>query len=237
MEQKTKKQFSEILKTFILSLGILMFATSKINFIPNLLNTLGVENEVVENTLISIIITASIEVVKLLSSWLFAKVKVEMSTHVNGSERSEIVFKPTSDSEYEKEYVKIRLIISTPANFLTYLVKKLNLSLEIYFNPEILDISFENEWDHENLNNYKMDGRKIRINLLEDIIIGGKLYSKQPHNLNIPTMILPIRIEEKDTNLDYTVVLSKKNSFYNFFTRFLIDVDSKSLMIKCEGGD
>lgn len=236
-----KNTVIQLLKTFVITLIVAFTATSNQNLIYNILDKLGYENDVLKKTVLSAVITLSIGLFSILISFLWSaitsiikKMDVTLITKINGRKKDTIKFTP-SNYEYDFQDVEIEITLQPKGRLSNLLIKKLGVTLDVYFNPELIDVSYSDRWDCEENQIFKIYERKISVDLLGKIDIKGRTFSGKSHKLNERFIVKPIRVKNAETYLDYVIVSNKFGEFGKTLSGYLISIKYEPLKVTCEG--
>lgn len=244
-----KKTFSDfinktikIIVTFAVTLFTAIISSNNTNIVYNFLNQHGYSDPTIQKVILSAIIAALIaisqELLGLLLKallWImkryFARLTVEINFKINNRNTELIKFKPVG-GEYEEKQIDIELKI-VPAGKISILIfKLLKLQIEIFFNPQIIDITLINdqEWLNDNSNIRINDNQAISVNVLENYRLGG--LSMKPYIMTESIVILPKRVKRETAYIDFKVTSAMGNRICSA----LCDSNMKELNIECEGG-
>lgn len=237
-----KAKLFQLLKTFVITVLVAFIATNKENYIYKVIDIMGYEEQdTLKKTVLSAVITICVGFLSIIISWLVSKIKsnfhkmnISFSTKINGSKRNSIKFTP-NNYEYSPEDVEVEIDFDPGGWMTNLLIKKFDISLNVYFNPELLDVSFLDDWDTNENRIFKISERKIVINLLGKMELEGKIFKERSHKLNEQFRIKPIRVKKAETSLDLIMGSDKFNSFAKMISKFLLSVDFESLKVTCKG--
>ncbi|EON74267.1 hypothetical protein [Lysinibacillus sphaericus] len=231
----------QLLKTFVITLIVAFTATSNQNLIYNILDKLGYENDVLKKTVLSAVITLLIGLLSILISYLWSaitsiikKMDVTLITIINGRKKETIKFTP-SNYEYDSQDVEIEITLQPKGQLSNLLIKKLGVTLDVYFNPELIDVSYSDRWDCEANQVFNIYERKISVDLLGKIDIKGRTFSGKSHKLNERFKVKPIRVKSAETYLDYVIVSTKFGKLGKTLSGYLLSVKYEPLKVNCEG--
>ncbi|GAA5417413.1 hypothetical protein Pryu01_02476 [Paraliobacillus ryukyuensis] len=236
-----KNKVVQLFKTFAITLFVAFVATNKENFVYNFIEKLGYESDLLKKTVLSALIALFIGLMLEISSYLVGKIRtnfkrmdVTVNTKLNGNKRTTMKFSPTN-YEYFSKNVEIEIILKPQGWIPTLLIKKLGISFDIYFNPELLDISFRDKWDNNLDGIYKLYERRISINLLEKVNIKGNSFKERPYKLTEQFNVKPIRVKNDETSLDLVIMSSKFVKIVRLISKCLIKVNFEPLIVSCKG--
>lgn len=231
----------QIIQTFVITLFVAFVATNNENLIYNILKKLGYENDVVKKTVLSAVIALLIGLVSILISFFWSsitsiikKMDVALVTKINGKKKDSIKFTPIKH-EYDSQDVEIEITLQPKGWLSSILIKKMGVTLDVYFNPELLDVSYSDRWDCEANQVFKISDRKISVDLLGKIDIKGRTFMEKSHKLNERFIVKPIRVKNAETYLDYVIVSNKLGGFGKTLPGYLLSVKYESLKVNCEG--
>lgn len=236
-----KDKITQAIKVFLITIVVAFIATDNQNIIYNLLDKLGYENDVLKKTILSAVITVSITLVLILSSYIWSLIKssiekmdVTLITKNKGRKKEAIKFTPT-DYEYDPEDVEIVISFQPKGRLSSFLIKKIGVTLDVYFNPELLDVSYSEKWDCEGNPIFKISERTISIDLLGEIDIKGREFCGKSHTLNEEFKVKPIRVKKAETYLDYVISSNKMGKFGKMLSGYLLSINYETLKVNCEG--
>ncbi|MCM3763065.1 hypothetical protein M3212_20270 [Alkalihalobacillus oceani] len=236
-----KNAVIQLIKTFVITLIVAFAATNNQNQIYNILDKLGYENDVLKKTVLSAVIAVLIGLASILISFLCSTIKsiikkmdVTLITKINGRKKEVIKFTPTNH-EYDSQDVEIEIILEPKGRLSSLLIKNIGVTLDVYFNPELLDVSYSDRWDCEANQIFKISERKISIDLLGKIDIKGRTFRGKSHKLNERFKVKPIRVKNAETYLDYVIVSNKFGRFGKTLSGYLLSVKYEPLKVNCEG--
>ncbi|MBR0622134.1 MULTISPECIES: hypothetical protein [Bacillus] len=236
-----KEKIFETLKTFIITLIVAFIVTNPENFVFNILNKLGYEkNEILKKSILSAVITAIITIVLIFISKFWSNIKknltkvdVSIITKINGTKRTTCKFS-SNNYEYADQDIEIEIVLNPGGKLSNFLLKRIGLKLNVYFNPEILDVSFYDKWDSDIGGPFRLSERKITIDLLGDIEIKGKNFLESSHKLNEKFKVKPIRVKNNRTALDFEITSEKLGYITRAISRFLLTIDCDPLKVTCK---
>lgn len=240
-----KNKISKLFKTFFITLIVAFIATENQNYVYNILDKLGQENEVFKKIVLSATITLCIGLFSSLLSFFLSKIQhtikkmnVSISTKMNGSRRTTVKFKPVGgDKEYHPKDVEIEVNFQPVGMLSVLLIKKIGVTLDIYFNPELLDVSFFDKWDSEVNQVFNVFERKISIEILAAMDIKGKKFRGNSHKLNEQFKLKPIRVKNAETSMDLVIRADKLGKFGDMLSKMLLTIDFNTLRVSCKGED
>ncbi|MCD2334469.1 hypothetical protein [Bacillus cereus] len=244
-----KKAFYEFIKsgikiivTFVITFVTAIISSNNSNILYDFLNRHGYSDPTTQKVILSAIIAAVVGVIQLLLGLLyktllwgikryFERLIVDINFKVNNRNKELIKFKPVG-GEYVEEQVDIELKIAPAGKISMFILKLLGLQIEIFFNPQIIDVTLVNdqEWLNEKASTRVNEKQAICISILENYRLGG--LSMKPFIMTESIVILPKRVKRDTAHIDFkltSVVGSKISSA-------LCDSNMKELNIECEGG-
>lgn len=237
-----KRNMKKSLKIFIITITVAFIATNQKNFIYKIIDNLGYDNEILKKTLLSAVITLLISVVSSALTFLctrlksfLSKIHISFITKVEGRTRTTMTFTPEND-EYISKNVDIHLTLNPGGLITNFIIKKLGITIDIYFNPELLDIYFPDKWDTNKHETFNIFERKISVELLGEMEIGGERFRKTSHTLNEKITVKPIRIKDENTALDFVITTKRFNSVIDLLIKQLLVVEFQGLKVTCKGG-
>ncbi|GIN96917.1 hypothetical protein J6TS1_27870 [Siminovitchia terrae] len=236
-----KKKVIQLLLTFVITLFVAFVATNNQNFIYNILDKLGYENDVLKKTVLSAVITLIVGLTSSVVSFLWSKItsiikkmNVIFITKSNGKKKDAIKFTPVNH-EYEHQDVEIEIILQPRGWISSLLIKNIGVTLDVYFNPELLDVSYFDKWDSELNQVFKISERKISVDLLGKIEISGKVFGRESHKLSERFRVKPIRVKNANTYLDYVIVSNKFGRIGKIISGYLLSIEFGQLKVNCKG--
>ncbi|MGE8081663.1 hypothetical protein [Peribacillus loiseleuriae] len=232
----------KIIVTFVVTLFTAIISSNNTNIVYDFLNQHGYSDPTVQKVILSAIIVAVIAILQELLGllykallWIiksyFARLTVEINFKINNRNTELIKFKPVGE-EYEEKQIEIELKI-VPAGKISILIfKMLKLQIEIFFNPQIIDVTLVNdqEWLNDNASTRINENQAICINVLENYRLGG--LSMKPYIMTESIVILPKRVKRDTAYIDFKVT----SAIGNKICSALCDSNMKELNIECEGG-
>ncbi|SDJ77801.1 hypothetical protein [Salimicrobium halophilum] len=236
-----KKKLFQYLKTFVVTILVAFIATNQENYIYKILDIIGYESDLLKKTVLSAIIALFIGLLSLCITYLWSKIKlifqkldVSFNTKLNGTKRTTMKFSP-NDYEYASQDVEFEVNFNPGGWVSNFLIKKLGISLNIYFNPELLDIYFIDKWEIDKHEVFNISERKITINLLGNMEIKGREFKGRYHKLNEQFRVKPIRVKNAETALDLVIVSDNFDKFTRLIAKHFITVDFEALKVTCKG--
>ncbi|OTN78262.1 hypothetical protein [Enterococcus faecium] len=236
-----RKESAALGKTFVISFVIALLITNNENWIFSILNSLGLTNEIFQKTVLSLTVTAGIGLIKLflygfsrfiLNNLQPLEIKLILTNGKFAIEKP-IEFYPI-DSEYEEQQIDMIISFKPKGKLNMIIMKYFGIIIDIYFNPNILDIYFENGWESQNPS-FEVVERSIKVNLLSQISIKGKKFFDREHVIQETILIKPIRVKNTETYLDYNFSSIKHGMLSRLFTQ-KIELDYKVVDIICKEG-
>lgn len=236
-----KVELYKALKIFMLTIAVAFLATNQENFIYSFIEKIGFQSEVLKKTTLSATITLVISIIAIILSRLslkikpaFQKIDVVLNTKLDGSKRTTMSFEP-DNCEYSGQDVEIDISLKPGGKISNILMKKIGISLKVYFNPELLDVSFPEKWETNTYETFNISKREIIINLFEGIKIEGEKFGDKPYKLNEKITVKPIRIKNDETTLDFVIVSSRFHGVINFIVKHFININLDPLKVMCKG--
>ena len=244
-----KKALNEFIKsiikftvTFVITLFTAMISSNNTNIVYDFLNQHGYSDPTTQKVILSGIIAVVVGIIQSLLGLLyktllwsikkyFERLTVNINFKIKNRNKELIKFKPVG-REYQEEQVDIELEIVPAGKLSMFILKLLGLQIEIFFNPQIIDVTLVNdkEWLNENASTRVNEKQTICISLLENYRLGG--LSMKSFIMTESIVILPKRVKRDTAHIDFkltSVVGSKISSA-------LCDSNIKELNIECEGG-
>lgn len=203
---------------FFVTLFTVILASDNRNIIYTFLENYGFKDEVVKKTVLSALIALFLGMIqailwlikKLFIWWLskyFNKLLIELEFRVDGRVSKIAKFEP-KDKQYTEKKVNVKMVITPAGKFSMYLLKHLDIGIDIFFNPQILDITLENdlEWMGQNPPSLdvKLNGKQsLEICLLRDYKLGG--IKTKSFERTVPFFIMPRRLADATTSVDFKI--------------------------------
>ncbi|MDC7767289.1 hypothetical protein POL82_27900 [Priestia aryabhattai] len=231
-----------IIITFAITLFTAIISSNNTNNVYNFLNRHGYSDPTIQKVILSAIIAAAIALLQAVLGllykavlWIiksyFARSTVEVNFRINNENEESIKFEPVG-GEYEEKQVEIELKVIPAGKISIFIFKLLKLQMEIFFNPQIIDITLLNdqEWLNQNASTRISDNESICINVLNNYRLGG--FSMRPYTMTENIVILPKRIKRDTAYIDFRVT----SAIGSGICIALCDPNMKELNIECEGG-
>ncbi|WP_144809679.1 hypothetical protein [Enterococcus casseliflavus] len=236
-------KFWMIIKAFLISITTAFLVTNSENYIYSFLNSMGAENEVFQKSVLSAVITLAFGVVSWLIELiaesmflLFAKIKIEITIKQNNKKRSNIVFSPNNLGFYEKQTLELEVKMHPKGKFSNFIAKHLDINLEVFFNPELIDVELAEQWGNQSLNGYIIAKRAIKVHILKKMNTKGEQFRSTEYKMVEKILFQPISVMEAETHLDYIPTLGKGNMITNKFAKNFVEVKYNPFRIICEEG-
>ncbi|PEF41617.1 hypothetical protein CON84_00620 [Bacillus sp. AFS094228] len=236
------KTVIKLIATFVVTFFTAIISSNNTNIVFDFLNRHGYSDPTTQKFILSGIITVAVGVLHAVFVLLyklllwsikryFERLTVDINFKVNNRNKELIKFKPVG-GEYEEEQVDIELEIVPAGKISMCILKLLGLQIEIFFNPQIIDVTLANdqEWLNENASTKVNEKQAICISVLKNYRLGG--LSTKPFIRTESIIILPKRVKRDTAHIDFklsSVVGSKISSA-------LCASNMKELNIECEGG-
>lgn len=236
------KSCIKILIAFGVTFITAITASNNKNFVFNFLSQLGFSDPTIQKAVLSGLIVATVgivqQVLSLLNTMLlwnikkyFKRLSLDINFKVNNRSKQSITFKPIG-GEYEEVQVDVELKITPAGKISLYILKICGLQLEIFFNPQIIDVTLENdrEWLNQKTNTKINNKQALCVGVLENFRLGGM--SMKPFILTESVIILPKRVNKETAYIDFKLT----SVIGNRLCRALCNSNMKELNIECEGG-
>lgn len=213
--------------SFFVSLSTAFLVTSN-NIIFRILNTIGLKDETFHKYVITAVITLLATVIKILWEEILLKIKpmsfslalCERLDKGNGERISKKVNKKIEfsleEEEFEDKELNFKLSFSPNNRLYLKLLKILELKLNIYFEPSVLDVQFL-EWDNKE-SSFSINNRKIEITVFKQARVDGRNFLKQPYIIQENIILKPVRIKEDVSHLDFYFTTER----FKWLTHFII---------------
>jgi len=213
----------KIIVTFLVTLCTAIISSNNTNIVYDFLSQHGYSDPTVQKVVLSAIIVAVIAILQELLGllykailWIikcyFARLTVEIGYKINNRNTELIKFKPVG-GEYEEKQLEIELKIIPAGKISIFIFKILKLQIEIFFNPQIIDVTLINdqEWINENASTRVSENQAICINVLENYRLGG--LSMKPYIMTESIIILPKRVKRDTAYIDFKVTSAMGKKF------------------------
>lgn len=236
------KSARKLIATFVITFFTAIISSNNTNIVYDFLNRHGYSDPTIQKVILSGIIALAVGVLQLVFDLLyktllwsvkryFERLTVDIKFKINNRNKEVIKFKAVG-GEYEEEQVDIELEIVPAGKISMFILKLLGLQIEIFFNPQIIDVALVNdqEWLNENAGTRVNEQQAICISVLKNYRLGG--LSMKPFIMTESIVILPKRVKRDTAYIDFkltSVVGSKVSSA-------LCESNMKELNIECEGG-
>jgi len=243
-----KKSLYKFIKSCIkilIALGVTFItaitASNNKNFVFNFLSQHGFSDPTIQNAVLSGLIVAIVGIVQQVLSLLnimllwtikkyFKRLSLDIDFKVNNRSKQSINFKSIG-GEYEEVQVDIELKITPAGKISLYILKFFGLQIEIFFNPQIIDVALVNdrEWLDQKTNTRINNKQALCIGVLEIFRLGGM--SMKPYIITESIVILPKRVKRETAYIDFKLT----SVMGNRICRALCNSNMKELYIECEG--
>ena len=223
------KKIFEALAKFIVGFITAFIISDKWNWVFHWFNLLNISNINLQNSLISLsvtlFVTLVVEFFKMIIEF-FSPMSIKIET-----DKNIICFKPKF-SEYKPQKEKFVCTINPGSRITMWILKRLNATLVLSFNPESLTIGIENDpnWSLEDANTlsneFRMESRRIIFCFLNNYNVS--LVNSNQYKTSVCIEIRPDIVKEQ------TVVL---NYGWNGYLKKIISLLCKVELckFKCEG--
>lgn len=235
-------KFWKIIITFIVTFITVVVSSDNTNFVYNILNQIGVTEPALQKSILSAVIVTVIGIVQLLLEVLyklllycikkyFERLTVYIDFKVKNKSKELIKFKPVA-KVYEEVQVDIELNIDPAGKISMFILKLLGLQIELFFNPQIIEVSLVNdqEWCNEKARTKLNEEQVICISVLENYRLGG--HTKNSFTITESIIVFPKRLSREIAHIDFKLTSKRWSSI----SRTLCDSNMKDLCIECEGG-
>lgn len=236
------KKFIKIIVTFLSTFLIATIASDNQNKVYTFLENHGYADITIKKAVLSALIVATIEIIKLVLELLvklillvinnyFKRLFLEVSFKVKGRKKDIIKFKP-KNYQYDEQLLDIEIIVTPAGRILMYVLKFLEIYLEIFFNPQILDVSLvdDKKWmDEKTPTRSFIDSQTVCIGVLNEFRLGGN--SEDPFRITEKIILIPKRVKGDTTNINLRI----NTKIGSKFGIALCEFQSEKLLIECEG--
>lgn len=230
-----------LLKNFVYTIISAFFVTNNQNIIYKILDILNIENEAIRKTVLSAIITLAIGLISyflsILTQWfltLFSKITLDINIKQQNRKKNKVIFTPNNHNEYSAEIVDLEIKITPKGRISNFLVEWLDINLELFFNPNSLDVSLVEQWDGASLNGFLIEERSIKIYILKNMKIRGERFVSTEHVMTEKIQIKPIRVKKERTSMDYCPTFGKGTLFSKKIARHFFEINYHQFIIECE---
>lgn len=230
-----------IIKNFIISILTAFFVTNNENYVYIFLNSIGVKNEVFQKSILSAVIALLYGLIALILSLilksvclLFSKIKIEILIKQSNKQRSNLVFSPNNKGSYEKQEVELEVRMCPKGRFSNLIAKYLDINLEVFFNPELIDVELARQWENQSLNGFSVSSRSIRVHILKRMNTKGEHFNSVEYKMVEKILFQPISIMKAETHLDYCPSLGEGNILTNRLAKQFVEVTYRPFKITCE---
>lgn len=230
-----------LVKNFLVTIISAFFVTNNQNIIYKMLDILNIENETIRKIVLSATITLAIGaisyILSILTQWffiMFSKITLEVNIKQHNRKKNKLIFTPNDNNEYSAEIVDLEIKMTPKGRISNFLVEWLDINLEIFFNPNILDISLVEQWDGLSLNGFLIKERSIKIYILKNMKIRGERFVSTEHVMTEKIQIKPIRVKKGRTSMDYCPTFGKGNLFSKKIARRFFEINYDQFIIECE---
>ncbi|MGL9728967.1 hypothetical protein [Enterococcus sp. DIV0756] len=238
-----KSNLWSLFKTFLVTIITAFIVTNEKNPIYSFLDNIEIKNEVFRKSFLSAAVALLIGVIGLFIvaffQWMcltFSKIELEMEIKQNNRKLSKIVFTPDSNNEYPKETINLEVKMHPKGKVSNIVAKWFDVNLEIYFNPNVIDVSLAEQWEQASLNGFAVSERCIKVHILKPMNIQGEKFLTTEHTMSEKIEIKPIRVKKQSTYLDYCPTFGNGNFFLNRLAKRFLKVKYNQFKIDCEEG-
>lgn len=219
-----KKELWALLKTFIVTIAIAFIVTNNQNYIYTWLNKFGLTNETFQKLFVSALVAIVFGIVRLLVFVIFELIvknikplEIELTfKHNNMNVDEPLVFIPNG-FEYSEKAVEVEIKFKPKGKLNIIIMKYLGIVINIYFNPKVIDIYYEDGWDGSD-SSFNIAERAISVEILKQVSIRGRNFFDREHKLIETFLMKPIRVKNTETYLDYDFSLCKHGFLSKLFT-------------------
>lgn len=206
------KNVFEALAKFLVGFLTAIIVSNKANILLKLLTNIGIYNRSLQNTIVSLLVTFFITCIVAISDHVYRNVLFPMKISVT-SEQNEVKFKPNNNI-YEPQRLDMYYEIIPGGKLTMWMLKRLDVDLFVFFNPDYIDIALEEDkkWDFSG-NEQEELGFTEKMNQLHYLVLNryfseGKANKK--YNVSVRMKICPKRIQNQEISLDYAIKSKKK---------------------------
>ncbi|EED2262790.1 hypothetical protein LHM76_001430 [Listeria monocytogenes] len=161
----------------------------------------------------------------------FKRLTIDIKFKIRNQYKDFVKFKTTGNA-YLEEGVEVEINVCPAGKLSMLILKLLGLKLEMFFNPEIVDITLvnDNEWLDEEAVTTIIEKQTLYIDVLKNYRLDGKLANA--FKMTEDVIIVPKRVKRATTSVNFqlkTVIGSKLGNV-------LCESSMADLNIECEGG-
>lgn len=228
-----------LIRNFIISIATAFIVTWNDNYIYAILNHFGVYNEILKKSILSATIVFIAGILEILLSaicLLFAKIKIEVTVKQDKKVRKSILFTLDNSDSYEKQIMELEVKLTPEGRIANFIAKYLDINLEVFFNPKLLDVSLSDQWEGRSLNGYVIDNRSIKVYILKNMDVRGEKFISREYKMVEKILISPISDMDFETVLDYTPVCGKGKLPTRLLAKWLVEVKCEQFKVICHGG-
>ncbi|MFR0612668.1 hypothetical protein ACLUW2_09435 [Limosilactobacillus balticus] len=206
------KKIFEALTKFSVGFLTAVIVSNKTNILLKLLISIGIYNRSLQNTIVSLLVTFLVTCIITILDRVYTNILFPMKISIT-SEQNEVKFKPNNNI-YEPQRLNMYYEITPGGKLTMWLLKRLNVDLLIFFNPNYVDIVLEEDkkW---NFSGNKQEGLEFteQMNQLHYLVLSsyfseGKTNKK--YTVSVRMKICPKRIQNQEISLDYAMKSKKK---------------------------
>lgn len=205
----------KLVKDFVLTIAVAFLATNQQNFIYHFLNGLNIKNIVFQKIVLSALVTFAIGLISVLLNWIGFKINLFVSKFLkkasiepkffsNNKSITKLMFKKSGLS-FEERQIELELSITPAGKISLFILKALKVKIEIFFNPQVLDITLKNDskWMSKKADVYIDESQKLCINFFDTFRLGGM--QNQPFKREESILIVPKRNNSQTTYVDFKI--------------------------------
>ncbi|EGO8310956.1 hypothetical protein E3O82_000912 [Enterococcus faecalis] len=161
----------------------------------------------------------------------FKRLSIDIKFKTKNRYKGCVKFKIAGDV-YSEEVIEVEINVSPAGKLSMLILKLLGLKLEMFFNPQIIDITLvnDNEWLDAEAGTTITESQTLSIDVLKNYRLDGKL--SNAFRMTEDIIIIPKRVRRATTSINFklkTVIGSKLGNA-------LCESSMAELIIECEGG-
>jgi hypothetical protein len=206
------KSVFEALAKFLVGFLTAIIVSNKANILLKLLINMGIHNRSLQNTIVSLLVTFFVTCIVAILDHVYTNILFPMKINIT-SEQNEVKFKPNNNI-YEPQRLNMHYEITPGGSLTMWMLKKLNVDLLVFFNPNYIDIALEEDkkWDFSGKEQEGL-GFTEKMNQLHFLVLNsyfseGKANKK--YTVSVGMEICPKRIQNQEISLDYAMKSKKK---------------------------
>lgn len=236
------KRIFDLVYPLIATILTVIYASKKDNLVYEFIDTYLKVDITLKKIILAAVITCFVGllraiidfiyfVVLKITSKYFKKVIIDVVFKENKRKKVNLKF-TANNNNYEEKYVDIELNITPPGKILAFALRFLGLKLEIFFNPEIIDIFLKDDqiWaNHSKVASGISPEQRLYINLLGGYRDDGNTVN--PYLITECLIIMPKRVKKATSTIDFKF----KSFIGNKIIKSVCILNIEQLLVECEG--